>query len=586
MKRFLFSSLAVILFCALACNINFLHAEFDNYNLYNPTEIIINDLDTEANITKIKYIDGSLYVVDNLNKKIFQINEQQNIIYSNEDAPFDIMTYDNNYLVATQQMFLQNISNQIITEINRYQNKEGTAESLPSPQTFTKSATGEIYLIQGSQILKFNTVDYSLNWFCDLTYELQNLTFNQGGFDITENGKTIYFTIEDQIYSLDTSQKTIFNVPTDQTFEQIKYIKVDNLGNIYILDGTTLTKIKQNTATDIYQFESAPTSIDIDFLTGTIYYANADQKIFSAKLTTQQQKNFVTDYSQILPTIDIVNISPSTDMYTGIEIQTATNLYNYQTLLSPITQYEVGKTLIVLDASLQDFYYVFDNNFDNEDGFTLGYVLKSDCTQLPNILPTEYAETNTAKVITGFSKIFAMPISQQVAPDTYISSIATLEYEDIVSIIASPQILQDKNGIKFVAIEYSIEDSSYIGYIDSKTIIPTTYEAPKVHSVPNAITRAETIVYQEKNCFNKIDVLTKGQEVKIINSLNGVSQIEYYVSDGEEKVLMTGYVKTSFLDDGSLTITQIVGIVLIVVSIIITIIIAVLGHRRRKKLAE
>ena len=139
MKRFLFSSLAVILFCALACNINFLHAEFDNYNLYNPTEIIINDLDTEANITKIKYIDGSLYVVDNLNKKIFQINEQQNIIYSNEDAPFDIMTYDNNYLVATQQMFLQNISNQIITEINRYQNKEGTAESLPSPQTFTKS---------------------------------------------------------------------------------------------------------------------------------------------------------------------------------------------------------------------------------------------------------------------------------------------------------------------------------------------------------------------------------------------------------------------------------------------------------------
>ena len=586
MKRFLFSSLAVILFCALACNINFLHAEFDNYNLYNPTEIIINDLDTEANITKIKYIDGSLYVVDNLNKKIFQINEQQNIIYSNEDAPFDIMTYDNNYLVATQQMFLQNISNQIITEINRYQNKEGTAESLPSPQTFTKSATGEIYLIQGSQILKFNTVDYSLNWFCDLTYELQNLTFNQGGFDITENGKTIYFTIEDQIYSLDTSQKTIFNVPTDQTFEQIKYIKVDNLGNIYILDGTTLTKIKQNTATDIYQFESAPTSIDIDFLTGTIYYANADQKIFSAKLTTQQQKNFVTDYSQILPTIDIVNISPSTDMYTGIEIQTATNLYNYQTLLSPITQYEVGKTLIVLDASLQDFYYVFDNNFDNEDGFTLGYVLKSDCTQLPNILPTEYAETNTAKVITGFSKVFAMPISQQVAPDTYIASIATLEYGDIVSIIASPQILQDKNGIKFVAIEYSIEDSSYIGYIDSKTIIPTTYEAPKVHSVPNAITRAETIVYQEKNCFNKIDVLTKGQEVKIINSLNGVSQIEYYVSDGEEKVLMTGYVKTSFLDDGSLTITQIVGIVLIVVSIIITIIITVLGHRRRKKLAE
>ncbi len=586
MKRFLFSSLAVILFCALACNINFLHAEFDNYNLYNPTEIIINDLDTETNITKIKYIDGSLYVVDNLNKKIFQINEQQNIIYSNEDAPFDIMTYDNNYLVATQQMFLQNISNQIITEINRYQNKEGTAESLPSPQTFTKSATGEIYLIQGSQILKFNTVDYSLNWFCDLTYELQNLTFNQGGFDITENGKTIYFTIEDQIYSLDTSQKTIFNIPTDQTFEQIKYIKVDNLGNIYILDGTTLTKIKQNTATDIYQFESAPTSIDIDFLTGTIYYANADQKIFSAKLTTQQQKNFVTDYSQILPTIDIVNISPSTDMYTGIEIQIATNLYNYQTLLSPITQYAVGKTLIVLDASLQDFYYVFDNNFDNEDGFTLGYVLKSDCTQLPNILPTEYAETNTAKVITGFSKVFAMPISQQVAPDTYIASIATLEYGDIVSIIASPQILQDKNGIKFVAIEYSIEDSSYIGYIDSKTIIPTTYEAPKVHSVPNAITRAETIVYQEKNCFNKIDVLTKGQEVKIINSLNGVSQIEYYVSDGEEKVLMTGYVKTSFLDDGSLTITQIVGIVLIVVSIIITIIIAVLGHRRRKKLAE
>ena len=77
--------------------------------------------------------------------------------------------------------------------------------------------------------------------------------------------------------------------------------------------------------------------------------------------------------------------------------------------------------------------------------------------------------------------------------------------------------------------------------------------------------------------------MPQNSNVKIIKSENGVSEIEYFVNEGENQYIKSGYVKTSFLNDGSLTTIQIVGIILMFAAIIFAILIAIIIHKHRKK---
>lgn len=589
MKKFIFGCFALCLCCVLCLGVTPLYADFDTFTLSNIEPISITiDQDTEANISRIRFSNNSLFIIDSVNNKIYQANDNMRTVYDDTDAPYDITQINDEQLVSTKTVFIKHFDNEgTMTEINKFINEGNTYSALPSPQTFATDATGNTYLINNNTILRYNADNQTLSWFATLSYLDSPLNFAQGGFCITENGEALYFTIADKIYKLSTQAKTISTVAASQSFTDIKYLNADNLGNIYVLDGSTLLKIYNDEVIASANLDSSIQNIELDYLHGTIYYFTTDNKLFVAQLLNDaNQTNFITNYSEIAPNASLADLQPSTSVFSAVQTTQTTHLYEYQTLLSPAHTYTENKKLIVLDASNPSFYYVYDNNYDNEQGFTTGYVLKSSCEILANSYSEEFREINTAKVITGYSRIFCMPISLPIAQDTFVPNLGTLRYGEIITIVASPQIAPNSNNVSFVAIKITKDDTEYYGYIDSSTILAyeNSSSSTEVNLVPNATTRVETVVYQEKNCENEIDTLAKDCPVKIISTLGDVSKIEYCVTEGENQIIKTGYVKSSFLNDGTLTTTQILGFVLMIVSIIITIVVIVAYSKRKKKL--
>lgn len=581
MKKFILSSIVMCFCCVMFCCVDYLYADFDTYTKTDTTKIEFLEQGASADIFRIKYQNNALYILDSTNKKVYAVTEEGvSTVYADTHSPFDIANINDNYLVSTQTMFMDYIDKEgAYTEINRYTNESNTPAALLSPQTIATSANLDTYLIKDSEIIKFDQVNKSFEWFANLTFDANELTFGNG-FCVTEDNKNIIFsTTDNKIYSLDTESKQILQLATTLTFTEIRYLNVDNLGNLYVLDGDTLKKVQEELLAS-FTFDVSPISIDIDFVSGKLYYATSSE-VFCTRLSAGD-KNFVTSYSDIVAPLALTDITADTTMFSAVSTTKETTLYTYQTLLVKNGTYQSNKTLILLDDSHPNFYYVYDNNFDNEQGYFVGYVLKSDCTAITSSTPAEFSEINTAKVITGFSDIFSMPISQPFGDNKFVPILGTLKYGDMVTVLDTPLLQKDKNGVSFVAIEYLKDSTIYIGYIDSSTIVRSTAEVPEVKSVPNAQTKAETIVYKEKNCLTKIDILAKGQKVKIVSSLNDVSKIEYYVYEGNEEIIMTGFVKSNFLDNGTLTTSQIIGIVLIGVSVILAIVVTIIYIKKRK----
>jgi len=611
-KKSLFFSINMIclgvlgLFVLLGAQV--LLADIPTFSLAEAKSISLDITDySPSKLTKIRYFDNAVYLVDFEGRKIIKTtlrdsgDQESSIIYEtiNQDTtgtrtqPYDIISYDHQFLVSTHTLSVYFIeqtdsNNPTTTTLNVYQDESDATQNdktVLAPQTLTKSADNTTYFINQTQILVFNPDTKQLKLFSELLFEENLLNFKTGGgFCVDESNSSIYFSIDSQIFVLDTQTKEINKLSISlETTSSIIYLNIDNFKNIYI--GTSDHKLYKQNLTDntIVSIDLLDTfvSFDIDLIEGKIYYVDNNNQIYSTEIISSDNSDFITKYSAIAPGKKLTTLEPSTDVFSAVCTKKSTKLYQYQTLISGIYDYTTNKRLIVLDQN-ETYYYVFDNNYDSKSGFKLGYVLKSDCVVLENEIPAEFSETKTAKVITGISKVLGMPISQTIDTDTYICSLGDLKYGDTITIIDSPILTADSNGATFVAIKYTKNETEYVGYIDSRTIISTKVNALPVESVPNATTKNETIIYAEKNCFNKSDVLSKGYNIKILSTLDGVSKIEYYVDDGSSKILKTGYCKTTDLNTGQLSTAQILGIVLMCVSIIITIVVLIINYRRRK----
>lgn len=563
-----------------------------------PTEIAISVENLESStFTRVRYFDNAIYLIDSTGRRVIKHNISTNstadsIIYSTDSdsedkktEPYNIVSFDDKYLISTTTLYVNLVTQQGNKELNSYKSQsEPNGISISRPQTLASSASGETYLINDNILLYYNSEQLEL--YSTLSLDNTKLQFTAGGgFCVTEDNSAIYFSIGTQIYKMDTKTKEISSISITESdiLTTITYLNTDNLGNLYI--GCDNSLYKYNTVTNEITnatLSANTTSFDIDFVNGKVYYITKENKVF----VTEISENFVTNYSKIAPKVQLTNISASATAINVVEIKQSTQFYQYQTLLSATNTYEIGKRLIVLyNDENSPFYYIFDNNCTTSSGFQLGFVLKSACEMVENEYPTEFSENKGAKVITGQTKIFVMPISQEIAQDTYISSLGTLSYGDTIAVQPSPILFVDSNGATFIAVKYTKDNITYIGYVDSRTVVSSVLTSAETKSVPNATTKAETIIYAEKNCFNKIDVLAKGCEVKIISTLNGVSKIEYYITEGEDTIVKTGYCKSDNLSNGALTTAQIAGLILMGVSVIIAIVVIIIGHKRKRKLA-
>lgn len=573
-------------------------AELPAFSLVNNQKISINiDGYSAINFSRIKYFDNAIYLIDADGRKVIKHTETATSIIhetvgetsETTTKPYDIVSYGDKYLVSTTTLFIDYVDS--INEANNTTLSHYKIDSIDDdnialpPQTLAKSADGTTYTINGDRILYFNQPQKQLELYSTLKIGETSLSFQSGGgFCVMEDNSAIFFSIGEKIYKLDTQTKEITDSIYTADSGTITYLNTDNLGNLFVGVGNKIYKYNaQATEIPYAEMPEDTVSFDLDMVNGNVYYVNSANEVYCAQIRTENNESLITNYSEIAPSVKLTSIEASTSVINAVITTNETKIYQYKTLLAPNNAYKVGKRLIVLDSSNATFYYVFDNNFDSEAGYQLGYILKTDCEAIENEIVEEFADNQAAKVVTGITKIFALPISQAIATDTYIASIGRLNYGDTIAIIASPTLSKDSNGATFVAVKYKKNGTDYVGYIDSRTVVSSELIMPDTKSVPNAKTKMETIIYAEKNCFNKVDVLAKGCDVKIISTLNGVSKIEYYVIEDEEEIIKTGYCKSENLDTGELTTAQIVGLVLMSISIVVTVVVLIINHRRRKK---
>lgn len=248
MKRFIFSGFSLCLCCALVFCVSKFYANFEEFAITDPIEIAVAETSL-SNISKVRYQGESLFVVDNTDKKIYRANGNTTICYDDVAAPFDIVALeDNEMLVSTQNVFVEHInSTGTMTEINQFTDQNGDPVGLPSPQTFGTSANFDTYLICGNDILIYDHKTKTLSSFATLQNDGSEILFDNGGFCVTENNEYLYFTTATEIFRLATADKSITKIASTTTLTNIKYIKVDNLGNLFVWDNDTLIKISGDT---------------------------------------------------------------------------------------------------------------------------------------------------------------------------------------------------------------------------------------------------------------------------------------------------------------------------------------------------
>lgn len=604
MKKFVFGSIffALVGLCSLycvLCGAQILWADMTEFTIQNAQKIDLTIDGVEpTQFSRIRYFDGAIFIIDQGGQKVIQHKNGQNKVIHETKAktaedkntqPFDIVSFGEQYLISTTTLFVNYIDSENSTNdltLSNYKYGSALDGVVSPPQALASDAAGVVYMLNNDKVLYFDKTETLPTLFSQLTIEDQPLQFSSGGFCITEDGQTIYFSIDDTIYSLDTATKTITQVFSSEDLSNINYLTADNTGNLYVKANSTIYKLANKAIIASVALNDNIVSFDFDLINGKIYYISDQNEAFCADIKSADGGSFLTNYSAIPAPVKLTNIAPKSEAIDAVVTKSSTKLYKYKTLLSPCDDYEIGKNLIILDAQDTDFYYIFDNNAQNDSGFALGYILKSACSAINDQIPSEFIETGAGKVITGITKVFLMPISQPIATDTYISSFGLLKYSDVVQILESPILTPDSNGATFVAIKYPQNGTDYIGYVDSRTLVCSELTSKELKSVPNATTKTETIIFAEKNCFNKIDILTKGSQVKIVSSNADVSKIEYYVYDGETEIVKTGYCKTSFLDTGVLSTAQIVGLVLAITSIVITVVVLLVLKRRKKRLSR
>ena len=574
MKKFIFTF--ALVFCVCCCALFMDQTAFADSFSYTNNKIELQiENQPPISINDIAYFDNQFFITDASSNQIFKhTNNTTTSIYQNENFTPSEICANKDFIafITTTDYGVYILKNASTTaqKIDVYKKNE-TTELFPRIVRIGCSATGEIFTISENFIAKIN--GETLEYFCPLNFEGTDLAFTNGGFYINEDATSIYFSIENNVYTLDTTTKTIaladFNIPSETA--NISELAIDNIGNLFAFANSSIVKCSTE-SNQTLNFNESFTGMSLDFVNGKIFVFDANNLYES----TVNEPNFITTYNNQSAPIELQNIEPSVTGATILEVITDTHLYSFRSLYTAIADYRAGKKLILLDDNDSKFYYVYDSNTGQNAGYLLGYILKETCTQASAFSP----EFTQAKVIVAKSKIYTLPTSVKINANTFAPIVSKVARGEILTLADSPALPIDSNGTEFLAVKFTQNEIEYIGYIDSRTVINLALDnAIDNITVSNASTRADVVVYSDISLENEIETIKKGTNITVLESKNGVCKIEYL----DNGTIKTGYIHQSFVNDGSLTLTQIIGICLMIVSLIIAVIIAICLCKNRKK---
>ena len=558
---------------------------------------------TLSSVTDIYYSNGVLYATDgsyiialpvandesnknatNLNTIVFESTiTTPTVLYQNtEGAIDDFAVCENKIIFSKAGLYLyildttQEISDTNPASITEYYSTS-SVDPIRLPDGAKKIAVsekGEIFVIFSSFIGKIevitedSTTAYRLNYYADVIGD----AYAGGGFYVSEDGSEIWYSIDSEIFRVaeNGESSSVATAPVIVT-----EIAVDVSGNVYNF-GENLLNLNENSE-NLANF----VNISIDFVNGVAYLTDGT-RAFEVSILNDDGTTFITSYKTEPLPFDLNEIAPSTEIVSVLNVDAGAKLYLYKSLKTAIFEYSESHSLLVLNDEDSDYYCVLDTNFGNTAGWAAGYILKNESALAPN----QNLEFSQAKVIVNSTKLYNLPNSVALN-DSYKDGLSKVGRGDIVEIVSAPIYPTDSSGAAFYAVQLSGDDSIY--YIDSRTVVGTIYDNSIDNIVVyNTILRADASIYEDAELTVESGTLEKGALVAILDTKDGISYIQYQIFDENGDVIdvARGYIERSLLNDGSLNATQIVGIVLMCVSIVVAIVVAIVININRKKRKE
>ncbi len=538
----------------------------------------MNGVDSLTSVTDLAYSSEILYATDG---RYIWSNDgtTAQIIFENTEGTIDDFVVVGDLIVyskADLYLYVLDLNSPLgdtnPASITEYYTTSPDPIRLPDGQKkLTASATGEIFVIFNNFVARLDSVTasaptYRLNYVSELFTDTE---FSTGGFFASENGNKLWYSASTEIFCIDLE-----NATTSQTDivanAEIRELAVDVLGNIFYLTDTEICKNDTTTGIDDYTQNAV-----FDFASGAIFATNGSQIV---RATDNIDQDFMTNYSTQPAPIELADISASTQIFEVVKVNAGTNLYFYSSLTTRLSEYDTEKNLLLLSSDNADFYYILDTNYPDGSGFITGYIEKTDATILENSTTAD-----TARVVVASTKLYILPSSVALY-ENYTADLQKITYGKNLTILFAPAYPTDSNGATFFAVQ--IENDENVYYIDSRTVVGVEFD----NDIPNQVVyntslRADTIVYSDQGLTTECDTIKKGTMVAILETVDGVAKIEYQLLNENNEVIDTaqGYIPRSFLNDGTLNATQIVGIVLMCVSLVMAIVIAVALHQNNKK---
>lgn len=373
---------------------------------------------------------------------------------------------------------------------------------------------------------------------------------------INLTGDKILLLNDDVIYSLSSTGYEVLSDYSYPALTGIISLKFDHRNNLFILCNNGTMVRSQTTeystitiadASGIKDFCLSPTD-------NTIYFMKAN-KVTALANAISGESAFLNAISSA-PSINIMTDSLNAPSNV-IKTKQDTYIYAYDNLLSKTKAISQNTLLNVLDDSDTTFYYVLDTS---EQYNILGYVLKS-CTEVSQTT----TPSATYKTLYSNTAIYPFPTTLKNSSISDVRTLVNLPKDAVITTTACLTAPTDHNGASFVFVTTVVNNATYSGYIDSRYLTKSNDEnSINQIFVSNATTRTEISVYEDDQCSNITATLAQGTEVQILSTTNGISFIEWQ----QDNVCHYGYAQYKNLDDGSITTSQAIGFLLMLVAIV------------------
>ena len=543
-----------------------------NNNLYVsdknlPNKILYYDLDN-PDINNELLLNDNYYptnIVYNYYTKEFYFSDSLTFGIKNANSNTDFKDYYQNDSPDADAISMQNIFDCAIS-------MNGTVFALT-----LNSNNNSIIVYKTSQSERF----YLLTDFSESDI-LKNFTLNSKSRIVCDiYGDNIWFTINNQIFQYNIEQGIVnnsFKIPELENYDQIIDIKTDHLDNLILfIEKATgqIQFVKCNTTDEPLIYTDNENKIKgngfaIDFENGIIY-TFTDNEIFEIKIY-YGNNNFLNEMKNLQDVVDWENLVLTSTLDCLTPIKSSITLYPYNNLYK--SGIEISCNMILIQEIKNSMFdFVLINSLGTKN--LTGYVLKEDVfkTTEKQIGPNQVSPifTNTA--------IYRYPSSLLNDNDNevIITTIKKISQNEppIFTVLSSTVYPTDNNNVDFYAIQYG----DIIGYVDKNSVIDVLIKPLDRIFVGNAETKNDIQIYSDYSLSIKSYTLNKNTKVQIESTTNGVSKI-YWLNDD---IVFVGYTQSTNLNDGTLSTTQLIGIILMASTLLIAIIIICIGARIHKK---